>query len=180
MSASSDGTHAFVLPDINREEPLRAARLWRLVPDDRRLETATRFWSDEDSAPIHGEALALLVKQLKFRPRSVMALPDEKKARYLMSIRSLPEAVASRLLVVYHLAFQRQMMAAFLDALGIANEDGVISGELTPPGSAKAAAAARALKASHPQDDVRLYFLTLLYQDHESWEPLWGEVPTSD
>lgn len=176
MATRREATVDDLYPDINREEPLRASRLWRLVPGDRRLETATRFWSDEDSASLHGEALALLAKQLKFRPRSVMALPDEKKARYLTSIRNLPEAVASRLLVVYHLTFQRPMMGAFLDALGIAHADGMISEELTPAGSAKVAAAAQALKTSHPPDDVRLYFLTLLYQDQGSWEPLWGEV----
>ncbi|MBI1876295.1 MAG: hypothetical protein HYS05_20715 [Acidobacteria bacterium] len=161
MKIATDSALELDRPD----EPLRASRLWRLVPDDRRLETATRFWSDKDSVGVQGEAVGLLVKQLKFRPRSVMALPDEKKARYLISIRNLPEAVASRLLVVYHLTFQRPMMGAFLLALGIAHEDGVISEDLRPPDAAKMAAAAQALKASHPPDDVRLYFLTHLHQD---------------
>jgi len=126
--------------------------------------------------PVQGEAVGLLVKQLKFRPRSVMNLPDEKKARYLVSIRNLPEALASRLLVVYHLAFQRPMMGAFLDTLGIAHQDGVLSEDLTPPAADKVTSAAQTLKASYPQDDVRLYFLTLLYQDGESWAPLQADV----
>ncbi len=160
------------------EEPLRATRLWRLVPDDRRLETAEKFWSDEDSMPSHGEATALLVKQLKFRPQSVIALPDDKKARHLVSIRNISEPLASRLLVVYPLAFQRPMMGAFLDALGVAHDNGVLSDELKPPEPAKVVEAAKTLKASYPADDVRLYFQTLLYQDPESWAGLRDQLPT--
>ena len=53
----------------------------------------------------------------------------EKKAKHLVALGGVSELVAARLLVAYHLAHQRPMMAAFLDALGIAHEDGLINDE---------------------------------------------------
>jgi hypothetical protein len=45
---------------------------------------------------------------------------------------SLPEGLA-RALVVYHLAEQRALMGAFLDALGIAHENGLIQDDGVKP-----------------------------------------------
>jgi len=39
----------------------------------------------------------------------------------------VPESLASRALVVYHLASRRPMLEAFLDSLGIAHENGLIA-----------------------------------------------------
>ena len=61
-------------------------------------------------------------------------MPLEKKTRHLVALPAVSEAVAARLLVAYHLAHQRPMMGRFLDALGIAHEDGLIADEtVTPP-----------------------------------------------
>jgi hypothetical protein len=62
------------------------------------------------------------------------------------------------------------MMAAFLDALGIKHEDGLIADEeLTAPDASKLAAAASTLTRSYPAAEVSLYFSTLLWQDPETW-----------
>ena len=66
------------------------------------------------------EALALIARQIKFRPRSVQALPVDRRAKYLAGLAQVSDLLAARLLVVHHLEFQRPMMGAFLDALGIA------------------------------------------------------------
>ena len=50
-----------------------------------------------------------------------------KKARHLTSLAGMSEIVAARLLVAFHLKHRRPMMASFLDALGIAHEDGLIA-----------------------------------------------------
>ena len=86
--------------------------------------------------------------------------------------------VAARLLVAYHLAHQRPMMASFLDALGIAHEDGLIADEEleAPPADKLAEAAADASPASYPPEDVALYLSTLVWQDPETWGAL-AEVP---
>ena len=51
---------------------------------------------------------------------------------------TVSEMLAARLLVAYHLAHQRPMMGAFLDALGISHEDGIIAEEDVKPPSADA------------------------------------------
>jgi hypothetical protein len=64
------------------------------------------------------------------------------------------------------------MMRAFLDALGIKNEDGRIDSETTevPEQDAeRIAAAADALVKTYPVEEVVTYFLTLLLQDAAVW-----------
>ncbi len=56
-------------------------------------------------------------------------MPGDKKARHLASFPAVSELVAARLLVAYHLVHQRPMMGAFLDAVGIAHENGMIADE---------------------------------------------------
>ena len=96
---------------------------------DRRLAAATAFWTDENAALEQAEAIALIARQIKFRPRSVQALGVDKRAKYLAGIAQVSDLLAARLLVVYHLEYQRPMMGAFLDALGITHVDGLIEDE---------------------------------------------------
>jgi len=65
------------------------------------------------------------------------------------------------------------MMGAFLDALGIAHENGLIAAEETPrPDDQKLAEAAATLRSAFPADDVSLYFSTLALQDPDVWSGL--------
>jgi hypothetical protein len=65
------------------------------------------------------------------------------------------------------------MMGAFLDMLGIAHENGLISEEnVTKPEAAKLKAAASDLSSKFSREDVLLYFSTLISQDPETWGPL--------
>ena len=63
----------------------------------------------------------------------MIALDDERKARHLATLGALPDAMAARALIIYHLAEQRPMMGAFLDALGIAHENGLIQEDAVKP-----------------------------------------------
>jgi hypothetical protein len=75
--------------------------------------------------------------------------------------------------VAYHLHHQRAMMAAFLDALGIAHEEGLIADEeLQPPSADRLRDAAKAIGAAFPAEDVALYLSTLVWQDAETWAGL--------
>ena len=64
------------------------------------------------------------------------------------------------------------MMGAFLDALGIAHENGLIQEDSVKPDAAKIAPAAAELAKQFPADDVPLYLNTLLCQDPETWGAL--------
>jgi hypothetical protein len=137
------------------------------------MTAAAAFWSDEQSTEQQIEAVSALAGHMKFRPKTVISLPIERKAKYLATLPSVSDAVAARALVDYHLDRQRPMMAAFLDSLGIAHEDGLISEDNpTHPDAAKLKAAGAELSRTFPQDDVLLYFSTLISQDPDTWGAL--------
>jgi hypothetical protein len=92
---------------------------------------------------------------------------------------AVSEMMAARMLVAYHLAHQRPMMGAFLDALGIAHEAGIIAeDEVKPPTPDALQKAAKAVAASYPAEDVSLYLSTLVWQDPDTWGPL-ADLPES-
>jgi hypothetical protein len=151
----------------------RPSKLWRQMPPDRRVAAAELFWADEQSTEQQLEAVAALAAHMKFRAKSVIGLPLEKKAKYLSTLPTVSDAVAARALVNYHLERQRPMMGAFLDSLGIAHEDGLISEEnVTKPEPEKLQAAAKELAAKYPEPDVSLYLSTLVSQDPDTWGSL--------
>jgi len=153
-----------------KDVPASPGRLWKRIPLDRRTEAAAAFWEDEEGAEQQAEALLAIASHFHFRLKTTRALPVERKVRYLASLPGLSDAVAGRILVAYHLRHRRPMLAAFLEALGIAHDNGVLSGEeLTPPDPARLAEAAAGLRAAFPKEDVELYFQTLLVQDPETW-----------
>jgi hypothetical protein len=153
------------VPDIPKP-----SLLWKRLPPERKLIAAEAFWQDENAAAEQAEAIVLIAQRIKFRTRSVQALPREKKARHLVSLGAVSEIVAARLLVAYHLRHQRPMMAAFLDSLGIAHDDGLIADEdLQAPPAERAREAARSIGAAYPAEDVALYLSTLIWQDPETW-----------
>jgi len=148
---------------------LTPARLWKRMTPDQRQHAARAFWRDEATADDQLQAVLLISQQKKFRPKTVVALDEDRKARHLASLPHLPDTLAARALIVYHLAEQRPMMGAFLDALGIAHEEGLIKDNTVAPDPAKIEAAAAALAKQFPMADVSLYLNTLLCQDPETW-----------
>jgi hypothetical protein len=151
------------------ETPL-PSQLWKQLSSDRRVKAADAFWADDNAAAEQAEVIATIAHRIKFRMKSVLTMPLEKKTRQLVALPAVSEAVAARLLVAYHLAHQKPMMARFLDELGIPHEDGLIADEnLTAPPPERLASAAKALAAAFPADDVSLYLSTLLWQDPETW-----------
>ncbi len=153
----------------------RPTRLWRQMAADVRTSAAAAFWRDGQAALEHAEAVALIARQIKFRPKSVLALPVDKKARHLASLGQISDPLAARLLVAYHLEHQRPMMGAFLDALGIAHDEGIIKDESpTAPDAATLDKGVAALTAAYPAADVARYFWTLLWQDPDTWGGLSG------
>jgi len=154
----------------------RPSKLWRRMPLERRLDAADLFWNDEHSADQQMEAVASIASHMKFRPRSVLALAPERRAKYLAQLPNVTDAIAARALVSYHLERQRPMMGAFLDLVGITHENGLISEENVPkPDAAKVKAAAKELATKFPPDEVSLYLATLVSQDPETWDALIEE-----
>jgi len=159
-------------PDIPRP-----SQLWKQLSPERKLGAAEAFWKDDSASMEQTEAVLAIANRIKFRVSSVLKMPREKKARQLVALPGVSEVVAARLLVAYHLDQQRPMMGAFLDALGVQHENGLIPDEtLAAPDKEKLQTAVNTLTAAHPADDVALYLSTLVWQDPETWGTL-AELP---
>ena len=148
------------------------SRLWKRMTFEQRQRAARAFWQDEEAGDDQMQAALLIAQQKKFRPKTVAGLDVDRKARHLASLVSMPGTIAARALIVYHLAEHRAMMAAFLDALGIPHEDGLIKDDNVKPDQSKIGPAAEQLAQQFESDDVKLYLNTLLCQDPEAWEAL--------
>ena len=147
------------------------------MPEPRRLQAADAFWKETDGVEQQVEAMALLARHLTARPKFVQGLPVERRAKYLAHYPGIPEVLAARLLVSYHLAHQRPMLRTFLDALAIPHEDGLITGDVEGSVSRERLdAGVAALSAAYPAGDVSLYLATLLAQDPDTWGAL-ADVP---
>jgi hypothetical protein len=155
---------------MSTPEEIRPARMWRQMPTELRTSAAKAFFADEQAALEHAEAVALIARQIKFRPKSVISLSTDKKAKHLAGLGVVSDLLAARLVIAYHLEYQRPMMGAFLDLLGIAHEDGLIKDEEPKkPEDATLDTAVKELAAKFPKDQVARYFWALLWQDPEMW-----------
>jgi hypothetical protein len=151
----------------------RPSKLWKRMPAEQRLAAAELFWGDEESVDQQLEAIAAIAAHMKFRAKSVLSLPLDRKVKYLTTLPSISDTIAARALVSYHLDRQREMMGAFLDALGIVHQNGLIKDEtLAKPDREKLGAAAADLAGKYPAEDVALYFSTLVSQDPDTWGEL--------
>jgi hypothetical protein len=156
----------------------RPSQLWKQLSPERKQQAAEAFWSDSNASVEHAEAIVTIAQRIKFRPKSVIALPVKKKATHLVAVGAVSELVAARLLVAYHLAQQRPMMGAFLDALGVAHEEGLINDEeMAAPPADRLAQAVKALNDKFPSEDVALYLSTLWWQDPDTWGGLEEMIP---
>jgi hypothetical protein len=158
----------------------RPSRIWKRMAAERRADAADLFWRDEESAEQQVEACASIATHMKFRAKTVLGLPLDKKTVYLVRLPLVSDAVAARALVNYHLERQRPMMGAFLDALGVAHEDGLIKEEtVVRPEPERLKAAVEEIAGKFPADDVALYLSTLVSQDPDTWGGL-ADLPQTE
>lgn len=148
-------------------------RLWRTLAREDRLDAARAFWNrpSEEAAVL---AAREIVQILKVRPGSFHKVPLEQRVRALAGLAAPPEALAEALLVALHVESRRALLGAFLDALGIAHEEGMLpdDADFPAPGAAAVHAAAAELTARFPPEQIRVYWNTLWLQDRERWSAL--------
>jgi hypothetical protein len=163
--------------------PERPSHIWKDMPGEKRVQAADAFWRDDESPDVEVqqvEAAIALARRFNFRPKSIQTLPIERRARQLAQMTDLSDAVATRLLVAYHFAAQRPLMAAFLDALGITHEAGLITEEeVAPPDRDRLTTAIDAVGQAFDRADLNCYIRTLLVLDGNTWRNLEGLIDTS-
>jgi len=150
-----------------------ATRLWKHLPQDERLRAANAFFTNTP-AELGAMALGTLAKARHMRPQAARKLPPEAQSRILASTLDPGEPLAQGLLVALHLAERRSLLAAFLDALGLPHEEGLLKeeAETAPPLTEETARRAVAALSSFPREQVLTYLNTLLLQDAERWAAL--------
>lgn len=143
------------------------------MPLEKRVIAADAFWREDDAPDIEVqrmEAVVAIARRLKFRPKSVMTQTVERRARQLAQIADVSDAVATRAIIAYHFTAERPLMAAFLDAMGIPHDNGLIADEKAQtPDRERLPAAVAALRSSFAEADIDLYLRTLAALDPESW-----------
>ena len=106
--------------------------------------------------PLDGE----VAKSLRFRPQGVKKLPIDQRARRARALLETTRNVelAYELFGAYLLKSRKDLVTGFLDATGVAHEDGMIEDiERAQPDVARIAGAVAELDAKHPAEDVTLY-----------------------
>jgi hypothetical protein len=146
------------------------------MPVEKRVQAAVAFWRDKEAPEIqaqHIEALVALARRLNFRTKSLQALSIERRAKLLAQQGDVSDPIATRALIAYHFAAQRPLMSAFLDGLGIAHDNGLITEEqVAPPPVDAIRPVVETLKDAFDPADVELYLRTLTALDGETWTHL--------
>jgi len=148
-----------------------ASRIWKRLGREDRLAASSSFWRDPPQEAVPA-ALAAIVSARRVRPQVARTLPTEVRAQTLAVLQEPGEAVAAALLVALHLSERRALLGAFLDAVGVAHDNGIMSEEPgAPVGEDVLRRGVDALSA-FPRPQVEAYLNTLFLQDPERWAAL--------
>jgi hypothetical protein len=150
-------------------------RLWKALTPEERAQGVSAALDDDENGWVKTTTRSAIAGALKFRPQTVATWPRAKLVSEATRLPLDDAQLLSAFIVDLHLGHRRPMMAAFLDSLGIPNDEGRIDSESTevgPQEPAKVKAAGDALVANFPADEVATYFLTLLLQDAAVWNGL--------
>ena len=162
---------------IGAPKRLSAQRLWRALNADEKSATLKEHIHPKEN---RAELVQLVAEARNFRRKTVNGWDDDKIVQAAQPL-SFSNPLAASLLSLMHLKRRREMLARFLDALGIPNEDGIV-----PPdeegvatrrhevGEAEAHAAAVDLAREHGLRRVVVYFLTLAILGEPFADHLWS------
>jgi hypothetical protein len=148
-------------------------RLWKRLSREEKLAAATHFWKEPPPALVP-TALATLVSARKLRPQAARSLPVDQQAKILASVLDPGEPLSGFLLASLHLGDRRPILRAFLDAVGLPHEDGMLKEESDDMvlDKDKVEAAVRKIATEFPREHVEVYLNTLWLQDPERWSLL--------
>jgi hypothetical protein len=147
-------------------------RLWRALGREDRVEAARAFWEHPPEEAMIVAAREI-VSILRVRPQAFHKIPIEQRVRAVAGLATPPDVLADALVLSLHVVSRRPLLADFLDALGVAHEQGLIAEdaelpEITP----ELARAALARLGAHPRPAIRVYWNALWLQDPERWQAL--------
>lgn len=145
--------------------------VWDLLNDDERRAAAAALWQNADResrAPVE----LILATELKFRPHSVARLSTDRVVGRLVRLADeVPENVLFQFLFHLHMAERRDLLAEFLNAVGLPHKDGVLDlpEDFEAPDETAVAHAAGQLVADHGHAAL-VYLATLKVADSDFWK----------
>jgi hypothetical protein len=131
-------------------------------------------YAHESDKPLYQAALSAVAEARKLRPAYFKRQPRAQQHEMMLATLARPslELVTSNLIRSWLLKKHKQMLADFLDALGIPHEEGVV--EDLPPtmDDAKLHAAVDTLLAKHPPEAVAVYLHAFNEMNQTEWPNL--------
>src|SRR5882672_8799051 len=106
-------------------------KLWKALTPQERAQGITAALDDDENGWVKTTTRGAIASALKFRPQTVATWPRAKTVSEAARLPLDDVQLLSAYMVDLHLRHRRPMMAAFLDALGIPNDDGRIDSETT-------------------------------------------------
>ena len=128
----------------------------------------------ETDKPLYRATLGAVADARKLRPVFLERQPRPQRHATMLTTLARPalDLVASNLLRVWLLKKHRQMLADFLDALGIPHQDGVVDELPSAMDEAKVRAAVAVLLAKHPPEVVAVYLHAFSEMNTVGWPSL--------
>jgi hypothetical protein len=118
-----------------------------------------------------------LAAKTGFRPLTLQSWPADKLAREVVRTRAETAQDELNLLHLLYVELQPAIQTTFLDAAGVAHENGVMQDELEPPyaGADAVSRGAEAVKVQHGDDGMR-YLRTLARYSADGWPGIADHV----
>ena len=128
----------------------------------------------ETDKPLYRATLGAVAEARKLRPVFLERQPRPQRHAAMLATLARPalDMVAANLIRTWLVKKHKQMLTDFLDALGIAHQEGVV--EDLPPAmdDAKVRAAVEALLTKHPPEAVAVYLIAFNEMNEVEWPSL--------
>lgn len=142
---------------------------YRSLPVERRIDLVTRaIKANRESRVVFMHRLAS--RPGGFRAVTLQSWPADKLAREVVRLRAETPQDEFDLLHLLYVEIDPSIQITFLDAAGVAHEQGHLPDELEPPYTDEASVkkAAEAVKAQHGEEGMR-YLSTLALYNEAGW-----------
>ena len=128
------------------------------------------------------QTVATVAMALKFRPQYLQKQPIAKRVSAMKRVltRGSSDPLAEELLAIYFLKCRLPLLTEWLDLMGLAHEDGMLTGDETPcPDAADLAAKVAKFRAVEDDDDRELLMRVFSAQAAIDW-PALDEILEAD
>lgn len=170
---------AALLELVTSPGDISLSRLWKALAPGEREAGLQSLASDKESRPQFVQLVMSLPRFRAFRPQAVARLKDAELVSALASSAQVPNELIQTALIRLHLPARASMLGAFLEALGIPHEGGLITEGVTValPEGDRITAAIAGLARQFPPREVTIYLLSLVAIDPPTWQPLAAVLP---